>query len=150
MHRAYREGAMAMSDVKYLEELDRAICTCDELLRVSRAQEIALADDSMDRFNDLIERRSQLISSLDLKAIGFNVRTVGGVANAHDISAKRSLILEKMRDLLRIDEANRKVLEARMAQAKTELATMARGRRALREYTYLNPHTESLYVDRRR
>lgn len=139
-----------MPDVKYLEELDRAICTCDELLRVSRAQETALAEDGIDRFNDLIERRSQLISSLDLKRIGFSVRTVRDVADAHEISVRRSLILEKMRDLLRIDEANRKVLEARMAQAKTELATMARGRRALREYTYLNPHTESLYVDRRR
>ncbi|MDA8189257.1 MAG: flagellar protein FliT [Dehalococcoidales bacterium] len=130
------------------EELDRVMRTCDELLQLSLAQCDAIAADDVDLLNRLIEQREGLISSLDLKAVDFNWSGFQAGANA-GLTAKRSLVLEKLRELLRIDTENREALETRAAEVRAQLATVTRGRHALHQYAYINPQAEPIYLDKR-
>ncbi|MCL5958017.1 MAG: flagellar protein FliT [Chloroflexi bacterium] len=129
-------------------DLDAAIHICDELLRLAEAQRQAIGEDDVDRVNQLLDRRNELILSLDLEAARNPNTNLSAVGN--QVSSKQSLAVEKLKQLLHFDEENRKALQIRLAEVRDQLSAVNRGRRALQEYAYLNPQPEPVYIDRRR
>lgn len=129
-----------------LEKLDK---TCDELLELSRAHQRAVASGDLDLLNRLLEQRGRLISCLDLKRAGLAAGSLRIGAQAGPSATRQSLVLAKLRELLRMDEESKRELQIRVDEVKTQLAGMSRGRQALHQYSCIKVRSEPVYVDSR-
>lgn len=139
-----------MDPVEIGAELDRILGTFDELLALSRMQSKTIGDGEIELLNGLLERRSALIGSLNLQALECRFVRAGNGMDSGSLQRKRALAVEKLRELLRMDEDNRDALRVCLTQVGSRLAAMHNERQALHNYAYLEVPAEPLYIDRRR
>ena len=111
------------------DELDKLERSCDELLELSRAHQGAVDSGDLDLLNKLLQQRGDLLSDVNLRALGQRAGALRPGAQTGALATRQSLILAKLRDLLRIDEDNRRVLQVRLDEVREQLATMSRGRK---------------------
>ncbi len=131
-----------------LDKVDRAIDTCNELLRLTLAQHKAIADENLEQLAEIIERREDVISSLHL--LGADLFADNAEAGVELLTIRQSAVRDKLDEVLRVDEECRKELQVKLADTKAQLTAVSRGRQALSEYAYLKPETEAIFVDERR
>ncbi len=129
------------------EGLDKALEICDKLLQVAIDQRTAIMEENVGRLMEMVDERDRLVSSLDFQTT--IIAQDGGVGTGR-VDGKRSMIVQKIRELISIDEENKKVLQARLEEMKAQFSAIARGRQALHKYTYLKPQLQPIYVDKRR
>jgi len=131
------------------DDLEKLSETCDELLELSRAHQLAVASGELDLLNTILDQRDRLISGLDLKRAGLMAGSLRIGAQAGSFATKQSLVLAKLREVLRMDEESKSDLQGHVDDVKTQLAAMSRGRQALSQYSCIKPSAEPVYVDRR-
>jgi len=132
------------------EESDRIAQICAELLRLSRAQSEAIADDNVDRFIELLDRRANLISLLASEIADLTARENSEGDHSCCQEPSRFQSLRMLREIVRLDEENRRAIESRMVQLKSQLIEMGRGARALHEYRHFNRQRSPIFIDRLR
>jgi hypothetical protein len=128
------------------DKLEAAILTCDELLRLTLAQLDAIAEDDLDNLNELLEERDHLISTLDLTAMDLGSDDQGGSSG----TSKQWELLDKLRELLRLDEESREALQAQLTDVKARIGKVGQGRQLLDRYKSLKMPKEAMYIDRQR
>lgn len=139
-----------MDAIEIDAELDLILGACDELLALSRMQSKVIAEGEIELLDGLLERRGGLINSLNLQALEFRFVRTGNNTDTGYLERKRAIAVEKLRELLRMDEDNRDALRVCLAQVGSRLAAMHNERQALHNYAYLEVPAEPFYIDRRR
>lgn len=122
------------------DEMDELGRTCDALVELSRAHSVALASGDLDLVNRLLDERGRLLSGLNLKNLG---------AGAGPLSAMQSQLLSQLREVLRIDDENKRVLQTRLKEIRDRIDTMGIGRQVMRRYACIAAKTEPTYIDQR-
>jgi GAF domain-containing protein len=102
-----------------------------EILALARQQAAALEADSIDRFGELLEARSALVSRLETAPTDGDAFTLEFTA----------------REIIELDRLNQAVLGDRLRQVRTELPILAAGSRVATAYRQ-NADASPAYVDR--
>lgn len=128
--------------------LERVLQSCDELVRLARSQSELFASGDPEFLDDLLQERDRFVSSLDAGIEILLSDDESGPAGAGVAMGLRALVGERLKELLGISHENERVLQARLARTKDELAEISQGRKGLSGYAHRSGGPAPIYVDR--
>ena len=131
-----------MNSTQVLNALEREKGLLEDFICLSEEQLLLLADEDLDGFDNLLERRSELMMELTaveayLASWISQVRTDPGVS-PEVMNAMRAIneeIVRMANHIIQIDEHAHTRLDLIKQKTSAELRSIERGRKALRQYT---------------
>ncbi len=122
--------------------LDSALRTCGALLRLSRSLAEMIATDNLAGLEAALEERQRLIAALDLSCLA-------GLPEPETDDEAGARLLGMVRELQQADAANEAMLARWLDSTRGRMAEASLARQALHKYSYLQPDTAGLFLDRR-
>ncbi|MQA00602.1 MAG: hypothetical protein GEU80_14940 [Dehalococcoidia bacterium] len=120
-----------------------------EIFQLAQEQRDALAEDRLDRFRDLMDRRDELMEQLHALARESQDLPANIVAlpSAIEAGAEDTLALDAvLRGIMEQDAANEALLQAQMDEVSGQLPQVRQGRRAAAGYRV--SQSGATYIDR--
>src|SRR6185436_1191623 len=131
-----------MNSTQVLNALEREKGLLEDFICLSEEQLLLLADEDLDGFDNLLERRAELM--VELTAVEANlaswiaqVRTDPGISPEvmNQMRAVNEEIVRMANHIIMIDEHAHTQLDIIKQKTSAELRSIERGRHALRQYT---------------